>query len=119
MGKYVDGFVVPVPKANLEAYRRMAQHAGKVWREHGALEFIECVAEDVKAGELTSFQQSVRLEPDETVVLAWIVYESREHRDRVNEQVMKDPRIAGMDPRSMPFDGKRMFWGGFEVVVAV
>jgi uncharacterized protein YbaA (DUF1428 family) len=117
MGKYVDGFVVPVPKANLEAYRRMAEDAGKVWREYGALQFIECVAEDVKPGEFTSFPQSVKLEPDETVVFAWIVYESREHRDRVNEQVMKDPRIANMDPKSMPFDGKRMFWGGFEVLV--
>jgi uncharacterized protein YbaA (DUF1428 family) len=119
MAKYVDGFVVPVPKANLEAYRRMAEDAGKVWREHGALEFIECVADDVKAGELTSFPQSVKLEPDETVVFAWIVYQSREHRDRVNEQVMKDPRTAGMDPKAMPFDGKRMFWGGFEVLVTV
>jgi uncharacterized protein YbaA (DUF1428 family) len=117
MGKYVDGFVIPVPQANLEAYRRMAEDAGKVWREHGALQFIECVADDVKSGEITSFPQSVKLEPDETVVFAWIVYESREHRDRVNEQVMKDPRIANMDPKSMPFDGKRMFWGGFEVLV--
>ena len=92
MGKYVDGFVVPVPKANLEAYRRMAEDAGKVWREYGALAFTECVADDVKPGEITSFPQSVKLEPDETVVFAWIVYELREHRDRVNEQVIKDPR---------------------------
>ena len=119
MGKYVDGFVLPVPKANLEAYRRMAEVAGKVWREHGALEFVECVADDVKPGELTSFPQSVKLEPDETVVFAWIVYDSREHRDRVNEQVMKDPRLANMDPKSMPFDGKRMFWGGFKLLVEV
>jgi uncharacterized protein YbaA (DUF1428 family) len=117
MGRYVDGFVVPVPKANLEAYRKMAEDAGKVWREYGALEFTECVADDVKPGEVTSFPQSVKLEPDETVVFAWIVYESREHRDRVNEQVMKDPRLANMDPKSMPFDSKRMFWGGFEVFV--
>ena len=117
MAKYVDGFVLPVPKANLEAYRRMAEDAGKVWREYGALEYIECVADDVKPGEVTSFPQSVKLEPDETVVFAWIVYESRDHRDRVNEQVMKDPRIAEMDPRFMPFDGKRMVWGGFEVLV--
>jgi uncharacterized protein YbaA (DUF1428 family) len=119
MGRYVDGFVVPVPKANLEAYRRMAEDAGKVWREYGALEYTECVADDVKPGKLTSFPQSVNLEPDETVVFAWIVYESREHRDRVNEQVMKDPRIANMDPQSMPFDGKRMFWGGFKPLVEV
>jgi uncharacterized protein YbaA (DUF1428 family) len=117
MGRYVDGFVVPVPKRNVEAYRRMAADASKIWREHGALEYVECVADDVKPGELTSFPQSVKLEPDETVVFAWIVYESREHRDRVNEQVMKDPRMTGMDPASMPFDGKRMFWGGFEVLV--
>lgn len=119
MGKYVDGFVVPVPKANLEAYRRMAQDAGKVWREYGALAFTECVADDVKPGKVTSFPQSVKLEPDETVVFAWIVYESREHRDRVNEQVMNDPRMTGMDPKAMPFDSKRMFWGGFEVLVDV
>jgi uncharacterized protein YbaA (DUF1428 family) len=119
MGKYVDGFVVPVPKANLEAYRRMAEDAGKVWREYGALQFIECVADDVKPGEITSFPQAVKLEPEETVVFAWIVYESREHRDRVNEQVMKDPRIANIDPKSMPFDGKRMFWAGFKVLVEV
>jgi uncharacterized protein YbaA (DUF1428 family) len=119
MGRYVDGFVIPVPKANLEAYRRMAEDAGKVWREYGALAYTECVADDVKPGEVTSFPQSVKLEPDETVVFAWIVYESREHRDRVNAQVMKDPRIANMDPKSMPFDSKRMFWGGFEVLVEV
>jgi uncharacterized protein YbaA (DUF1428 family) len=113
MGNYVDGFVLPVPKANLDAYRRMAEEAGKVWREYGALDYVECVADDVKPGEVTSFPQSVKLEPDETVVFAWIVYESREHRDRVNEQVMKDPRMTG----SMPFDGKRMFWGGFKVLV--
>jgi uncharacterized protein YbaA (DUF1428 family) len=117
MGNYVDGFVVPVPKANLEAYRRMSEDAGKVWREYGALAYTECVADDVKPGKVTSFPQSVKLEPDETVVFAWIVYESREQRDRVNEQVMKDPRMTGMDPKSMPFDGKRMFWGGFKVLV--
>ena len=119
MGRYVDGFVVPVPKRNLDAYRRMAEDAGKVWREYGALEYVECVADDVKPGEVTSFPQSVKLEPDETVVMAWIVYESRAHRDRVNAQVMKDPRIANMDPKSMPFDAKRMFWGGFEVLVNI
>lgn len=117
MGNYVDGFVLPVPKANLEAYRRLAEDAGKVWREYGALAYVECVADDVKPGELTSFPQSVKLEPDETLVFAWIVYESREHRDRVNEQVMKDPRMTGMDPQSLPFDGKRMIWGGFRVLV--
>ncbi|MFZ0257138.1 MAG: DUF1428 domain-containing protein [Gammaproteobacteria bacterium] len=119
MGKYVDGFVLPIPKQNVEAYRHLAETAGKVWREHGALEYIECLADDVKPGEVTSFPQSVKLEPDETVVFAWIVYESREHRDRVNEKVMKDPRIANLDPESMPFDAKRMFWGGFQVLVNV
>jgi uncharacterized protein YbaA (DUF1428 family) len=117
MGKYVDGFLLPVPKGKVEAYRRIAEEAGKVWREYGALDYVECVADDVKPGEVTSFPQSVKLEPDETVVFAWIVYESREHRDRVNEQVMKDPRMTGVDPKSMPFDGKRMMWGGFKVLV--
>jgi len=117
MSRYVDGFVVPVPKKNVEAYHRMAADAGKIWREYGALQYVECVADDVKPGEVTSFPQAVKLEPDETVVFAWIVYESRAHRDRVNEQVMKDPRMTGMDPAAMPFDGKRMFWGGFEVLV--
>ena len=117
MGKYVDGFALPVPRANLDAYRRMAKHAGEVRREYGALEYVECVADDVKPGEVTSFPQSVKLEPDETVVFAWIVYESRAQRNRVNQQVMKDPRIASVDPRSMPFDGKRMIRGGFEAFV--
>ena len=118
MAKYVDGFVVPVPKANIEAYRAQASLAGKVWREHGALEYIECIAEDVKPGEVTSFPQSVQLQPDETVFFSWIVYESRAHRDEVNAKVMQDPRIVGqMGPQNMPFDGKRMFWGGFEVFV--
>jgi uncharacterized protein YbaA (DUF1428 family) len=117
MGNYVDGFVVPVPKAKIDAYRRIAEEAGKVWREYGALDYVECIADDVKPGEVTSFPQAVKLEPDETVVFAWIVYESREQRDRVNQQVMKDPRMTGMDPKAMPFDGKRMFWGGFKVLV--
>jgi uncharacterized protein YbaA (DUF1428 family) len=117
---YVDGFVLPVPKKNLAAYRRMAQKAGKVWREHGALEYIECVADDVKPGKHTSFPQSVKLKPTETVVFAYIVYKSRADRDRVNAKVMKDPRLANMmDPKAMPFDGKRMFWGGFKVLVDV
>ena len=117
MGKYVDGFVLPVPKANVEAYRRMAADAGKIWREYGALEFVECLAEDVKPGTHTSFPQSVKLEPDETVVFAWIVYESRAQRDEINAKVMQDPRIANVDPKSMPFDGRRMIFGGFEVLV--
>lgn len=119
MGKYVDGFVLPVPKKNLDAYRELAEKAGELWRKHGALEYIECVADDVESGEVTSFPQAVKLEDDETVVFSWIVYESREHRDRVNEQVMKDPFMADMDPKSMPFDGKRMIWGGFELLTEV
>lgn len=115
---YVDGFVVPVPKKRLQAYRRMAQKASKVWRDHGALEFRECVADDVKPGKRTSFPQSVKLKPGETVFFSWIVYKSRAHRDRVNARVMKDPRIAAMgDMKNMPFDMKRMIYGGFKVVV--
>jgi len=118
--RYVDGFVLPVPKKNLAAYRRMAQTAGKVWRDHGALEYVECVADDVKPGKHTSFPQSVKLKPGETVIFAYIVHKSRAQRDRVNAKVMKDPRLAKMmDPKAMPFDGKRMFWGGFNVTVAL
>jgi uncharacterized protein YbaA (DUF1428 family) len=116
--RYVDGYVVPVPKKKLAAYRRMAQKAGKVWRDHGALEYIECIADDVKPGKHTSFPQSVKLKARETVVFAYIVYKSRTERDRINAKVMKDPRLADMmDPKAMPFDGKRMFWGGFKVMV--
>ena len=115
---YVDGFVVPVPKKNLDAYRRLARLAGKVWREHGALDFKECVADDVKKGKWTSFPRSVKLKPNETVVFAFIVYKSRAHRDKVNAKVMKDPRLKSMmDPKAMPFDAKRMIYGGFKVFV--
>jgi uncharacterized protein YbaA (DUF1428 family) len=120
MAHYVDGFVVPLPKRNLDAYRRMARKAGKIWREHGALEYRECVADDVLMGEVTSFPRSVQLKRGETVVFSWIVFKSRAHRDRVNAKVMKDPRLADMmDPKAMPFDGKRMIYGGFDVVVDV
>ncbi len=115
---YVDGFVVPVPKKNLSAYQKMARKAGHIWKEHGALEYVECVADDVKPGKVTSFPQSVKLKPGEVVVFSWITYKSRKHRDSVNARVMKDPRItASMDTKSMPFDGKRMFWGGFKPVI--
>ena len=118
MAKYVDGFVVPVPKRNLDAYRRQARRAGKIWIEHGALEFKECVAEDVQAGELTSFPQSVQLKRGETVVFSWIAFKSRAHRDRVNAKVLADPRLAdAMDSKSQPFDAKRMIYGGFETMV--
>ena len=114
---YVDGYILPVPKKNLAAYRRMAQKAGKVWRKHGALEYVECIADDVKPGKQTSFPQSVKLKPGETVVFAYISYKSRAHRDRVNANVMKDPRLANMDAKHAPFDAKRMFWGGFKTLV--
>ena len=115
---YVDGFVLPVPKKNLAAYRRMARKAGQVWREHGALEYRECVADDVQSGKLTSFPQSVKLKPDETVIFAWIVYKSRAQRDRALKKVMEDKRVAKwMNPSNMPFDGKRMIWGGFKPIV--
>ncbi|MGE0582437.1 MAG: DUF1428 domain-containing protein [Steroidobacteraceae bacterium] len=118
MARYVDGFVVPVPRRKLAAYRAMARKAGKVWREHGALEYKECVADDVKPGKVTSFPQSVKLKAGEVVVFSWIVYKSRQQRDQVNGKVMKDPRLAAMmNPKNMPFDGKRMFWGGFKTFV--
>ena len=115
---YVDGFVVPVPKDKLEAYVALAKKCGAIWREHGALACWECVADDVQPGKLTSFPQSVLLEPHETVVFAWIVYESRAKRDEVNAKVMADPRMSAiMDPATAPFDAKRMFFGGFEARV--
>jgi uncharacterized protein YbaA (DUF1428 family) len=115
---YVDGFILPVPKKNLARYRALARLAGKVWREHGALDYKECIADDVKKGKHTSFPQAVKLKPGETVWFSWIAYKDRRHRDRVNAAVMKDKRLASfMDPKKMPFDGKRMFWGGFKVVV--
>jgi uncharacterized protein YbaA (DUF1428 family) len=113
---YVDGFIVPVKKDNVEKYREIARRAGAVWREHGALEYRECIAEDVKPGEVTSFPQSVQLEPDETVVFAWITYHSRAHRDEVNAKVIADPRMKD-DLSAMPFDGQRMIYGGFETLV--
>ena len=116
---YVDGFVVPVPVKNLPAYLRMSRRAGKIWMEFGALEYREYVADDVKVGRYTSFPQSVKLKPDETVVFSWIVYKSRAQRDRINAKVMKDPRLADMmDAKTMPFDGKRMIIGGFKLLVA-
>jgi uncharacterized protein YbaA (DUF1428 family) len=115
---YVDGFVVPVPARNLAAYRRMSRLSGKVWREHGALAYTECVADDVKPGKYTSFPQSVKLKRGETVVFSFVLYKSRKDRDRVNARAMKDPRMAAMmNHKTLPFDGKRMFWGGFKVMV--
>lgn len=118
MENYVDGFVVPVPKDKLDAYRQMAERAGKIWIEYGAIAYREWVADDVKDGKVTSFPQAVDLKEDEVVIFAWITYKSREDRDRINEQVMADPRLSDMmDPSTMPFDGMRMFWGGFKKLV--
>jgi uncharacterized protein YbaA (DUF1428 family) len=116
--RYVDGFVLPVPKKKLQEYRRLSQKAGKVWREHGALEYIEAAGDDLKAKWATLFPKIAKAKPSETVVFSYIVYKSRAHRDRVNKKVMKDPRLAKMmDPKSMPFDVKRMAYGGFKVFV--
>jgi uncharacterized protein YbaA (DUF1428 family) len=117
---YVDGVVLPVPKKNLSAYRRMAQKAGKIWREHGALEFRECVGDDLNVKMGTSFPRKIKVKPGETVLFSWIAFKSRSHRDRVNAKVMKDPRLASMmDTDAMPFDAKRMLYGGFKVLVDV
>lgn len=117
---YVDGFVVPVPRKSLAAYRRMARMAGTVWREHGALEYIECVADDVKPGKHTSFPQAVKLKDGEVVVFSWIIFRSKRERNRINKRVMADPRLAAvMDPAALPFDGKRMFFGGFKILVDI
>jgi uncharacterized protein YbaA (DUF1428 family) len=115
MAKYVDGFVLPVPKRNIAAYRRMAQTAGKVWRDHGALDYKECVGDDLNVKMGMPFPRGIRSKSGETVVFAYIVYKSRAHRDKVNAKVMKDPRLKM--PKSMPFDVKRMLWGGFKVIV--
>jgi uncharacterized protein YbaA (DUF1428 family) len=115
---YVDGFLLPVPKKNVKLYRRIAQQAGKIWRKHGALEFRECVGDDLKLKMGMPFSRTVRLKPSETVVFSWIVFKSRTHRDRVNAKVMKDPRMAKMMEKGpMPFDEKRMAYGGFKVLV--
>ena len=118
MAKYVDGFVIPLPKKNLAAYRRMAALGAKVWKDHGVLDYKECVGHDLKASFALSFPRGIKTKPGETVVFSWIVFKSRAHRDRVNKAVMKDPRLqAMMDPKAMPFDVKRMLYGGFEVIV--
>jgi len=116
---YVDGFVLPVPKKNLAAYRKMASKAGKVWMKYGALTYVEAVADDVKPGKSTSFPQSVKLKDGETVIFAWVTYKSRKHRDQVNAKVMKDPTMSSYDLKTLPFDGKRMFWGGFKPIVTM
>ena len=115
---YVDGFLLPLPKKNVQLYRRIAQKAGKIWRDHGALEYRECIGDDLKPKMAPLFPRTVRLKPGETVVFSWIVYKSRTHRDSVNKKVMKDPRMVKMmETSSMPFDFKRMAYGGFKVLV--
>jgi len=116
---YVDGFVIPVPRRKVQAYRRIALKAGRIWREHGALEVRECVGDDLAVKGLVPFPRRLKLKPGETVVFSWIVFKSRAHRDRVNAKVMKDPRLAAMDPTTVPFDVKRMLYGGFKILVAV
>ena len=114
---YVDGFVLPVPKKKLKAYQKMAETAGKIWKEHGALEYRECVGDDLDVKFGVPFGKSVKLKKGETVVFSWIVYKNRAHRDKVNAKVMKDPRLNDFDPKSMPFDMKKMSMGGFTVLV--
>lgn len=118
MGKYVDGYVIPVPQNSLDEYKKMAELAGSIWKEHGALEYIECAGDDLDQKELVSFKKIAGAHEDETVVFAWIVFESKEQRDRINQMVMADPRLAEMaNPESHPFDCKRMAYGGFRVIV--
>ncbi len=116
--EYVDGFIVPVPKKQVNAYKKLAKLASKVWRDHGALDYRECLADDVKVGKTTSFPRSVKRKGNETVVFSWITYKSRKHRDAVMKKVMQDKRLSAfMDPKSMPFDMKKMSMGGFTVLV--
>lgn len=117
MAKYVDGYVLPVPKKKLAAYRRIARKAGKIWMEHGALEFMECVGDDLSVRVGVPFSRQIPLKVGETVIFSWIVFASKTQRDRVNAKVMKDKRLAGMDPKAMPFDCNRMVYGGFKVLV--
>ena len=120
MAHYVDGFVIPLPKKHLNTYRRVAQKAGEVWRDHGALDLKECVGDDLNVKMTLSFPRGIKTKPGETVLFSYIVFKSRAHRDRVNAKVMKDPRLAKMmDPKAMPFDVKRMMYGGFKTIVEV
>ncbi len=118
MKNYVDSIVTPVPKKNMAAYLKMAKKAGKIWIEHGALAYNECAADDVKKGKVTSFPQSVKMKPTETVCVCWIVYKSKKHRDQVLKKVMNDPRLE-IEMSEMPFDGQRMIWGGFKPVISL
>ena len=114
---YVDGYVLPVPKNKIQAYRRLARQAADIWREHGALEYRECVGDDLEIEGMLSFPQGIQAQADESIIFAWIVFKSKAHRDRVNAKVMQDPRLAGMNPETMPFDCKRMLYGGFKTLV--
>ncbi len=116
---YVDGFVLPVPRKNLAAYKKMAKIASKVWMDHGAIDYVEAVANDVKSGKVTSFPQSVKLKKGEVVVFSWVTYKSKASRDRIMKKVMADPRLQDYNPSNMPFDGMRMFWGWFKPIVKV
>lgn len=118
MANYVDGFIVPVPKKKIKQYLKLAKLGAKVWKEHGALEYYECIADDVKKGKWTSFPRSVKLKSSEVVFFSWIVYKSRSHRDTVLKKVMKDPRLEKTF-ENMPFDGKRMIYGGFKTLVSL
>ncbi len=118
MMSYVDGYVLPVPKDKISAYRRLARQAGTIWREHGALEYRECVGDDLEIDGMLSFPQGIQAQTGETIIFAWIVFRSKAHRDRVNAKVMQDPRLANMNPQSMPFDCKRMLYGGFKTLVS-
>ena len=117
MAHYVDGFVIPLPKKNLENYRRGAQKAGKIWRDHGALEFRECAGDDLNIKMGKPFPRGIKTKPGETILFSYIVFKSRAHRDRVNAKVMKDPRLAKLMSKPMPFDVKRMLYGGFKTIV--
>lgn len=119
MANYVDGFVLPIPKKNVDKYKKIAKLAAKVWLEYGALEYYECMGDDVRPGKVTSFPLSVKLKADEVVFFSWIVYKSRTHRDRVLKKVMADPRIKDMGPEMMPFDAKRMIYGGFKPIISL
>ena len=118
MAGYVDGFIIPVPKKNLSEYKKMARKCGKIWKEYGALEYTECIGDDIKKGKFTSFPQSVKLKPSEIVIYAYIFYKSKAARNRINKKVMADPRLKDLfHGNKLPFDGKRLIWGGFKPII--
>ena len=120
MSKYIDAIVIPVPRAKLETYKRMSTEWGNAHLRHGALYYSDSISDDAQPGKLTSFPQAVQLKDDEVIALAWVVYRSKEDRDRIGKAVMEDPKLKdSMDPSKMPFDGKRMFWGGFETIIGL